>query len=628
QVHISTWDATKKQWSGWTAISQRYDAGSSGWHYTGTNFTPLALTAYAGKRVRFDFYHSGQVNSGAGWYIDEVKVSREPIPTPISPNKPVTFEGLGFTTEDWQGIAADNGIWEVGIPGAPGPKSAHEGQNVVGTILQGGYPNWRGSGLITPSIIVPPIGSNDELHLRYWHWFRYGGADSNGRNPSYGQVHISTWDATKMKWSDWTAISPQYMGDSGGWTQPLLDITAYAGKTIRFNFYHSGQVNSGAGWYLDEITVLLPSPTITGFTPDHGPVDTLVTITGTYFTGATSVKFNGVDAKSFNVSDDGTTIYAVVKEGTTTGKITVVTPSDTVTSDNPFTVSSGAIVTGITLKPSVVYGGQSVSGTVTISDIAPSGGADVTLQPNSSLLDTLTVKVPAGSTIGTFSMIAKRTATSTKVTLTATLNGISKSADVTINPWTQTVTLSPTTVIGGVANSTGVVTLMAKAPAGGLTVTLKSSDIAVGTVLPTSITIPEGKKSGVFTITTYKVTSTKKLVITATTDTDATATLTVQAQVIGTLVLIPNSVTGGDDSIGIVTLTNAATQDTTVTLKSSNEAVATVVQSTGLKSVVIKAGEKSATFTIDTKTVTAAASVTINATLNGVKLSAALKVTP
>ena len=40
-------------------------------------------------------------------------------------------------------------------------------------------------------------------------------------------------------------------------------------------------------------------PTITSFTPTFGPIGTSVTITGTNFTGATSVTFNGVSATTF-----------------------------------------------------------------------------------------------------------------------------------------------------------------------------------------------------------------------------------------------------------------------------------------------------------------------------------------
>src|SRR5262249_957501 len=43
------------------------------------------------------------------------------------------------------------------------------------------------------------------------------------------------------------------------------------------------------------------SPTITSFTPTAGPTNTKVTITGTGFTGVSSVKFNGQAAASVTV---------------------------------------------------------------------------------------------------------------------------------------------------------------------------------------------------------------------------------------------------------------------------------------------------------------------------------------
>src|SRR5205823_5050288 len=47
------------------------------------------------------------------------------------------------------------------------------------------------------------------------------------------------------------------------------------------------------------VTVVKP-PTITSFTPTSGPLGTIVTISGTNFTGATAVTFNGVSS-SFTV---------------------------------------------------------------------------------------------------------------------------------------------------------------------------------------------------------------------------------------------------------------------------------------------------------------------------------------
>src|SRR5206468_6653683 len=47
------------------------------------------------------------------------------------------------------------------------------------------------------------------------------------------------------------------------------------------------------------LTTLVGASTITSFTPTSGPVGTSVTISGTNFTGATVVTFNGVGAPPF-----------------------------------------------------------------------------------------------------------------------------------------------------------------------------------------------------------------------------------------------------------------------------------------------------------------------------------------
>jgi hypothetical protein len=78
-------------------------------------------------------------------------------------------------------------------------------------------------------------------------------------------------------------------------------------------------------------------PKIKSFTPTSGPVGTLVSLTGTAFTGATKVQFNGVNA-AFTV-DSYKTITATVPAGATTGYITVVTPGGKAKSKMVFTVT-------------------------------------------------------------------------------------------------------------------------------------------------------------------------------------------------------------------------------------------------------------------------------------------------
>jgi uncharacterized repeat protein (TIGR03803 family) len=79
------------------------------------------------------------------------------------------------------------------------------------------------------------------------------------------------------------------------------------------------------------------TPTITSFTPLHGPVGTSVVITGTGLTQATKVTFGGVVATSFTVNSDSK-ITVTVPAGAKTGKIAVTTKGGAATSVATFTV--------------------------------------------------------------------------------------------------------------------------------------------------------------------------------------------------------------------------------------------------------------------------------------------------
>ena len=80
------------------------------------------------------------------------------------------------------------------------------------------------------------------------------------------------------------------------------------------------------------------APTITGFSPDAGPVGSTVTITGTNLAGARLVAFNGVPAEI--ISDKATRIDVDVPALATSGPITVTTPGGSATSTQSFLVAS------------------------------------------------------------------------------------------------------------------------------------------------------------------------------------------------------------------------------------------------------------------------------------------------
>jgi hypothetical protein len=81
---------------------------------------------------------------------------------------------------------------------------------------------------------------------------------------------------------------------------------------------------------------LLLLPKITTFGPVAGPPGTIVTIFGSGFFGATSVRFGSMQAPPIFVSD--TIMMTVVPQGASTSKIHVITPAGVATSPDKFTV--------------------------------------------------------------------------------------------------------------------------------------------------------------------------------------------------------------------------------------------------------------------------------------------------
>lgn len=89
------------------------------------------------------------------------------------------------------------------------------------------------------------------------------------------------------------------------------------------------------------VVTILPLPTITSFTPTSGGTGTVVTITGTGFTGvsgAASVRFGATNAASYTVNSD-TQITATVAAGST-GQVRIIAPGGTVFSATNFTYTT------------------------------------------------------------------------------------------------------------------------------------------------------------------------------------------------------------------------------------------------------------------------------------------------
>jgi hypothetical protein len=167
-------------------------------------------------------------------------------------------------------------------------------------------------------------------------------------------------------------------------------------------------------WSLCDAAVLtgkppppLPAPSITGVDPTSGPVGTPVTLTGSGFTGASDVSFNGVSA-GFNIVS-GTQVATNVPVGATTGPISVTTSSGTTATSDSFTVTEPPPQPVPPPQPSIdttdpISG--PVGAPVTLIGSAFTGTSDVSFNGVSAAFtvdsDTqITTNVPAGATTGT-----------------------------------------------------------------------------------------------------------------------------------------------------------------------------------------------------------------------------------
>jgi hypothetical protein len=100
-------------------------------------------------------------------------------------------------------------------------------------------------------------------------------------------------------------------------------------------------------YYLHNYIDLISSaPKIISFIPASGPVGTQVTITGSQFTGATKVAFNGTPA-SF-VIDSDTQLRATVPAGATSGKIIVINAFDAGSSATDYFVTAPPTISSFT----------------------------------------------------------------------------------------------------------------------------------------------------------------------------------------------------------------------------------------------------------------------------------------
>jgi IPT/TIG domain len=211
--------------------------------------------------------------------------------------------------------------------------------------------------------------------------------------------------STNTRWGDYSAMSIDPDGCTFWYTGEYYD----AHPTTKLQDNWQTRI---ASFQLPGCSSTSSAPAVSGFTPTSGPVGTSVTISGSGFTGATTVTFSRTPATVFTVTSD-TSITATVPAGATTGAVGVTTPSGSGTSSGVFTVTttvsapsissisptSGPVGTSVTINGGNLTGATKVTfgGGITANFTVVSDSRVTAVVPSGARNGAISVTTPGGT---------------------------------------------------------------------------------------------------------------------------------------------------------------------------------------------------------------------------------------
>jgi uncharacterized protein (TIGR03437 family) len=406
--------------------------------------------------------------------------------------------------------------------------------------------------------------------------------------------------------------------------------------------FSSDASGTGPGAILNAVT-FAPAPFVT-VTPANGAdTRTRLAAYGTGFRAAKNVTARAIDSFGNNYSltvefagaapgffglDQLNFIVPAGVDGAGAVTVTVATEdavSNAVTFQMDLLPPSLLQLAGITLSPTAVPAGDTITATVALTGAARTGGFPVSLRSsNLAAQPPALVTVPQGSSsldvpIPTFSVGSAQIGV-----ITAQAGLVTASATFEVDPpnlvQLAAFTVFPVSNLGGrVLQAT--IGLSAPAPGGGVIVQITSDSLAA--VPPPSVIVPFGQTSASFQIPTIAVDAPLTVTFTAVSN---RTTLTTQVTLLPLLILAvdPNPVTGGSNATGTVTLADpAGPAGVSIALTSTNTPAASVPPF-----ITISAGRNSNTFTITTGNVTSPQVVSISALFQGRTATVSLNVNP
>jgi hypothetical protein len=256
------------------------------------------------------------------------------------------------------------------------------------------------------------------------------------------------------------------------------------------------------------------------------------------------------------------------------------------------------------LNPATVIGGNGSTGTVTLPVNAPVGGLAISLTSTAGVTVPATVTVPAGVATADFAITTTNTDADSVGSVTAHFPFGSAVQNLTRQRVAISSLVLARETIGNTQAVTGTVTLNI-APTANRTVALAVSPPGAGSV-PATVEVLAGSNTANFTFTPTVTETNVNATITGTLNsTTADDTVQILATQLRAVEIYPYNARAGQRIAGIVRLTTAAAEETTVTITSGNPAVLANQQ------VVIPAGSSFGRFTATLGSPTARTTVSL-----------------
>lgn len=293
----------------------------------------------------------------------------------------------------------------------------------------------------TNMFATDPVGLDASLSIKGYVGFTLDVDVDGVLSPEFSPDAFLSLDVNLQN-NPWWALTGGVEG-SASVDVSIFGIANLANFSFPDLFQFSAPIAQASGAFLSSSG----DPVVNAAAPDTavaGSSSLSVSLTGSNFVPGATVNFNGSAISSNYVGPNQMTATVPANDLALAGvfPLTITNPGSSGGSSQPvnFTVKSAGgsqapHLTGLTLSPTSVVGGNTVTGTVVLSGPAPSNGTQITISSNNkSAVVPDSITVPAGQPTTTFDITTTAVTSSQTATVSASLGNSNLTAVLTISP--------------------------------------------------------------------------------------------------------------------------------------------------------------------------------------------------